>query len=228
MPAHIHLACEPTSSGAPIRVSVAVEHPLMRRGLCQLLECEAGVRVSAEDGDVESVLNATAGERPDVVVLDRGLSGSSRLATIGDLRERAPHTQVVVLVAGDPATFVERALSAGAVGLVSKDAADEELAAAVRAAARGERYVSRRVAGSLQALQRLRTQDRLTPRETEVLQLIALGHTSVEIAHKLHLSPRTIETHRAHIHGKLALRTRADLVRYALRHGLMGVGDGAG
>jgi two-component system, NarL family, response regulator NreC len=236
MPGHIRLANEPapestdslpSASGASISVAVAAEHPLMRRGLCQLLESEQGMRVNAQD-DVESMLGLVARERPDVVVLDRSMSGGSRLTTIGELRERAPDTQVVVLLAGDPPMFVQRALTAGALGLVTKDATDEELPAAIRAAARGERYVSPCVAGGLEALGRSRTQDRLTPRETEVLQLIALGHTSVEIARKLHLSPRTIETHRAHIHGKLGMATRADLVRYALRHGLLGVCDSGG
>jgi DNA-binding NarL/FixJ family response regulator len=124
----------------------------MRRGLCQLLECEEGMQVSAQDGDVASILGQAKGERPDVVVLDRGMSGASRLATIDELRERAPHTQVVVLLAGDPPIFVQRALASGALGLVAKDAADEELPAAVRAAARGERYISPRVAADLKAL----------------------------------------------------------------------------
>ena len=93
---------------------------------------------------------------------------------------------------------------------------------AVRAAAHGEEFVSPRIAARLDALHRTLTEDALSPREVEVLRLIALGHTSVEIARKLQLSPRTVETHRANIHRKLELSTRAELVRYALRRGLLG------
>jgi two-component system response regulator NreC len=122
----------------------------------------------------------------------------------------------------DSPVFAQRAFAAGAVGFVTKDLADDELPQAVRAAARGEEYVSPRVATRLETLHRSLTEDKLTPREVEVLRLIALGHTSVETARKLHLSPRTVETHRAHIHSKLGLATRAELVRYALRRGLLG------
>jgi two-component system, NarL family, response regulator NreC len=230
MAAHIRLAPEPAkkstlSAPAPISVLVAARHPMMRHGLCQLLEGERDIEVSAVTDGAESALDEAGRAKVDVVVLDRNVSDGSRIATIAQLRERAPKTQVVVLTADDPPTFVARALTVGALGLVEKDAADQELARAIRAAARGKRYVSPRVASNLETLQRTRTDERLTPREIEVLELIALGHTNVEIAHKLALSPRTIETHRAHIHSKLALRTRADLVRYALRHGLLGLGD---
>ena len=239
MAAHIRLAREPGQDSTelpsterpaevPITVLVAAQHPMMRHGLRQLLECEQDIEVSVVTDGAKSVLDEAGRGKPDVVVLDRNASDGSRIATIGQLRERAPKTQVVVLTADDPPTFVQRALAVGALGLVEKDAADQELAPAIRAAARGKRYVSPRVASSLETLQRTRTDERLTPRETEVLELIALGHTNVEIAHKLALSPRTIETHRAHIHSKLALQTRADLVRYALRHGLLGVSDPGG
>jgi two-component system response regulator NreC len=99
--------------------------------------------------------------------------------------------------------------------------ADNELPAAVRAAARGEQFISPPVGIRLDALHRSLTDDLLTAREVEVLRLIALGHTSVEIAHKLQLSARSVETHRVRIHNKLGLRTRADLVRYALGRGLL-------
>ena len=102
-----------------------------------------------------------------------------------------------------------------------KDRADEELPQAIRLAARGEQYVSPRLALPLDDIHQIVAEDRLTVREIEVLRLIALGHTSVEIAEQLHLSPRTVETHRARIHRKLGLATRAELVAYALRSGLL-------
>ena len=121
---------------------------------------------------------------------------------------------------GNP-MFAQHALAAGAVGYVLKEFADEELPSAVRAAARGEVYVSPRVERRLEALERSRTGEQLTAREVEVLRLLALGHTSVEIAARLQISARTVESHRARIHNKLGLTTRAELVRYALGRDLL-------
>ncbi len=149
--------------------------------------------------------------------------GGSSIETIGQLRERVPDTQVVVLTMDEGPGLAQRALTEGAIGYVAKDRADSELPQALRAAVRGEQYLSPRVAASLESLHRALTENALTPREVEVLRLIALGHTSVEIARKLRLSPRTVETHRAHIHKKLGLATRAQLVGYALRRSLLGV-----
>jgi two-component system response regulator NreC len=157
-----------------------------------------------------------------VLVLDLRMGGGSSIEAIRSLSERVPATKIVVLTMEDNPVFAQRALAAGALGFVAKDLADSELPQAVRAASRGEEYVSPRVAARLDALHRALTDNKLTQREIEVLRLIALGHTSVEIARKLHLSPRTIETHRAHIYRKLGLTTRAELVRYALRRGLIG------
>ncbi len=127
----------------------------------------------------------------------------------------------MAITMNDTAMFAQRALAAGAVGIVLKNRADSELADAVRAAARDEEYISPHVASRLQALRHSLTDGKLSVREVEVLRLIALGYTSVEIARKLGLSTRTVEIHRAHIHGKLGLRTRSELVRYALRRGLL-------
>jgi two-component system, NarL family, response regulator NreC len=154
-------------------------------------------------------------------VLDLSMPGGSSLETIGKLRERVPDTQVVVPTMDDSPVFAQRALATGALGFVLKELADTDLPEAIRAAARGEEYVSPRVAARLDALLRALTEDELTSREVNVLRLISLGHTSVEIARKLHLSPRTVETHRARIHRKLGLATRAELVRYALGRGLL-------
>jgi len=160
--------------------------------------------------------------QPDVLVLDLSMPDGSSLSAIGKLREQVANTQIVVLTTDENPVFAQRALGAGAIGYILKELADSELPRAVRAAARGEAYVSSRLGRRLDALNRSLTDDRLTPREVEVLRLIALGHTSVEIARQLNVSPRTIETHRAHVHGKLGLSTRAELVRYALRRGLQG------
>jgi two-component system, NarL family, response regulator NreC len=229
MPSHLHLAAAVTrASGSPpepertIRVMLADDHPGMLGSLRRLLDGEPDVHVIGMESDLVSLAAHALGERPDVVVLDLGLPGGSSIETIGQLRERAPRTEVVVLTMQDHPAIARRALSAGASGYVTKDHAEDELPEAIRAAVRGEQYVSPPVTRQLEELHRALTAGALTPREVEVLRLIALGHTSVEIARKLRLSPRTVETHRAHIHKKLGLATRAQLVGYALRRGLLG------
>jgi two-component system response regulator NreC len=207
---------------APIRVVLADDHLPMRRSLRLLLDGDDGLEVVAEADDHVSVTRQVHGHQPEVLVLDLGLRNGSSIETIRSLSERVPQTKIVVLTMEDNPVFAQRTLTAGALAYVAKDLADVELPVAIRAAARGEEYVSPRVAARLDSLHRALTDNKLTQREVEVLRLIAFGHTSVEIARMLHLSPRTIETHRAHIHKKLGLATRAELVRYALRRGLIG------
>jgi two-component system response regulator NreC len=225
--AHLHLAPEPLSSDkpigeeAPISVVLADDHALMRRSLRLLLDGDAAIDVVAEADDLAAVERHVHGHQPDVLVLDLGMPDGSGLPAIGNLRRSAPDTQIVVITMEDNPGFAQRALAAGASGFVLKDNAEEELATAIRAAGRHETYVTPRVAARLAVLQGALTDEHLSPREAEVLQLIAFGHTSVEIARMLKLSPRTVETHRARIHQKLGLRTRAELVRYALARGLL-------
>jgi two-component system, NarL family, response regulator NreC len=205
-----------------IRVVLAANHPLMRRGLRQLLDREHDVVVSAEAGELATAARLVVSEHPQVLVMDLGMPDASSLEAIGYLRELAPKTQIVVLTSEDQAVFAQRAFAAGALGLVTKMPADGELAQAILAASRGEQYISPPLATRLRTLDRGLTESKLSPREVEVLRMIALGHTSVEIARKLGLSPRTIETHRAHICTKLDVSTRAELVRYALQRRLIG------
>jgi two-component system, NarL family, response regulator NreC len=206
----------------PIRVLLADDHAMMRRSLHLLLAGESDIEVIAEVHDHPSVTEQVDIHQPHVLVLDLRMSGASSIETIRALGDRAPKTKIVVLTMEESPVFAQHALAAGASAMVSKDRAKEELPEAVRMAARGETYVSPRVAARLSALEE-ELSDKLSQREVEVLRLIALGHTSVEVAHKLQLSPRTIETHRAHIHTKLGLTTRAELVDYALGRGLIGV-----
>jgi two-component system response regulator NreC len=224
---HLHLAPvspleEPTAPArTPIRVVLADDHALMRRSLRLLLDGDDDIEVVAEVADQAAMRKHVHGSRPLVLVLDLGMPNGSSLATIASLRASVPETHVVVMTMEDDPTFAQRAIAAGAAGYVLKDRADQELVAAVRAVAAGGEFISAPVSARLSALRQALTDDELSAREAEVLQLIAFGHTNVEIARKLRLSPRTVETHRARIHRKLGLRTRAELVHYALNRGLL-------
>lgn len=228
MAANLRLAAPPEEPQAlapipkAIGVVLADDHLPMRHSLRRLLDSEPELEVLAEAGDHAAVAREVHEHRPRVLVLDMRMAGSSSLDAVRTLSERAPGTRIVMISMEDNPQFAQRALTAGAVGFVAKDLADAELAQAIRAAAADHEFVSPRVAARLNELHRTLTDHKLTQREVEVLRLIAYGHTSVEIARKLQLSPRTIETHRAHIHKKLRLGTRAELVRYALRRGLIG------
>jgi two-component system response regulator NreC len=151
------------------------------------------------------------------------MPGESGLDLIPRLVAEMPATRIVVLTMQRDPAFARRALGSGAHGYVIKDAADEELVQAVRLAAAGQRYINPQLGARLAATPADARPGDLTEREIEILRLIALGHTNPEIAGQLYLSIRTIETHRAHIHQKLSLATRADLVRFALEHRLIDV-----
>jgi two-component system response regulator NreC len=228
MTAHLRLAPtsgnreEPDRANVPVQVVLADDHRLVRRHLRLLLAGEEGVEVIAEAGDLADVARQVHGQAPEVLVLDLQMPGGSSIEAIRRLRRQVPETEIVVLTMERGPAFAQRVFDAGAVGLVLKDRVDTELPVAVRHAVHGEEYVSPHVAAGLSALRRTVNGGGLSLRETEVLRLIALGYTSAEIAGKLHLSRRTIETHRASIHRKLGLDTRAELVHFALRRGLVG------
>ncbi len=204
----------------PIRIVLADDHAAMRQSLRRLLDDEADIDVIAETDSFGSVLDHVRAQRPDVLVLDLGMPiRGSGIESLARLSGELHGTGIVVLTTNDDPLWAQRALDNGATALVLKEMADSDLPPAVRGAWRGERYLSPSIAAKLDAARD--GKDLLTPREREVLRLIALGHTSVEIAELFGLSPRTIETHRARIHRKLGLGTRAELVRYALQHDLL-------
>lgn len=226
MRAHLQLAPWPSeqAQGAAehqIRVVLADDHGLVRRALRRLLDAEDGIEVVQEAVDLDAASSHVHAHAPHVLVIDLDLPNGSTLLTVEALRRRAPDTEVVVLAMESTPFFAQRVLDAGALGYVLKDQADAELVAAVRAAARGERYVSPQIAAALEALDAVQAQGGLSRREAEVLRLTALGYTGMEIAGQLHISRRTVDSHRATIHAKLGLRTRAELVDYALGHGLI-------
>ena len=179
------------------------------------------IELLAGPNDPVALAREVQAREPSVLVLDVGRPARESIEAIATLRERVPSTQVVVLSSEREAASAKAVLDAGAAAFVARESVERDLPAAVRSAAAGERYISPRVERELRARRRTRGSDGLTPRELEVLGLIAHGHTSVEIADELRLSPRTVETHRARIHKKLGLSTRAELVRYALARGML-------
>jgi two-component system response regulator NreC len=204
-----------------ISVLLADDHSVMRRTLRLLLDGEQDVEVFPEASDLAVVAEHAKATQPHVLVLYLSVPGRAGIRAIARLRKRVPDTQIVVLGTEENPVFVQQILASGAVGFLAREHIEGELPQAVRAAARGELYLSPSVAAHLDTLRRSQTHGRLSAREVEVLRLIALGYTSVEVAGWLHLSPRTVETHRAHILSKLDLTTRAQLVAYALGRGLL-------
>jgi two-component system response regulator NreC len=204
-----------------IRIVIADDHAVVRRGLRQVLEAESGFEVVAEAANFEDARRYVLGHRPDVLVLDLNMPGGSTLEHIPEIRSEFPNTQIVVLTMQNEPAYARRALGAGALGYVLKEAAESELVEAIQRAAAGEMYLNPRLGARVAAEPPPGPPDGLTEREVEVLRLIALGHTNAEIGEQLHLSVRTVETHRAHIQQKLRLATRSDLVRYALEHRLV-------
>jgi two-component system response regulator NreC len=201
-------------------VLIADDHTVVRKGLRMLIDNEDGLQVIAEAGTVPDAERLTRAHRPTVLVLDLNMPGGSSLEAIPRLRSE---TAVVVLTMQDDPAFARQALQAGALGFVLKEAADDELLEAIRLAAAGDTYLNPRLGARLAAAppEPAGPPDDLSEREVAVLRLIALGHTNVEIGEQLFLSVRTVETHRAHIQQKLRRSSRAELVRYALEHGLV-------
>lgn len=211
----------PGSGIRTIRIVLADDHAVVRQGLRLLLDSERDFEVVAEAGDVESARRFVRGHHPAVLILDLNMPGGSSLDAIPVLRAESPETQIVVLTMQDEPAYARQALRAGVLGYVLKEAADAELVQAVRRAAVGESYLNPRLGARVASEPPPGPPDGLSERESEVLRLIALGHTNTEIADRLYLSMRTVETHRAHIQQKLRLSARSELVRYALEKGLV-------
>lgn len=206
----------------PVRILLVDDHAVLRSGLRLLLEREDGLEPVGEAATAEEALRALPRLTPDVVVMDLEMPGMGGLEGVERVRERAPEARVLVLSMHDQARDVRRAFDAGAHGYLPKAAADEDLVRAIRAVATGERYVHPSLGAALAAPQAAEGPvDELTDREREVLRLLALGHTNQEIAERLVVSVRTVESHRAHVMTKLRVSTRAGLVREALRAGLL-------
>jgi DNA-binding NarL/FixJ family response regulator len=210
-----------------IRVLLADDHTLVRAGIRGLLQGLAGVEVVGEAGDGHEALRLAESLHPDVALLDVGMPGLNGLEVAGRLATQDALIRVVILSMHTSEEYVLRALRAGCAGYLVKDSAVAELEIAIRAVARGETYLSpavskrvvddyvSRTGGALDPL------DALTPRQREILQLAAEGHSSKEIAQRLQLSYRTVETHRAQLMERLGVHDLAGLVRFAVRVGLV-------
>jgi DNA-binding NarL/FixJ family response regulator len=209
-----------------IRVLLADDHVLVRAGLRALLERMNGVQVLAEADDGREALQLVAAHQPDIVLMDIAMAGLNGLEATARISQEYPDVRVIMLSMLANEEYIRQALRAGATGYLLKDAAVTELEVALHAVLGGEIYLSPVIAQHLAAyVERTdgtgRPLDRLTPRQREILQLIAEGYTTQRIAHRLKISPKTVETHRTQLMDRLGIYDVAGLVRYAMRAGLI-------
>jgi two-component system response regulator NreC len=211
-----------------IRILIADDHSIVREGVRMILDGQEDFEVVGEASTGRQALEEARRLRPDVVVMDISMPDMTGIEATKKIRSELSQTQVIGLTMHEDESYVFALLKAGAAGYVLKRAAAEDLVAAVRAAHQGEAFLYPTVAKLVvqDFLQRATAQDRatldgLTEREREVLTLIAEGLTNQEIAGRLYISIKTVQTHRAHIMEKLNLHDRTELVRYAIRKGLI-------
>jgi DNA-binding NarL/FixJ family response regulator len=207
-----------------MRVLIADDHGIVRSGLRLLLEREPDIEVVGEASDGVEARDLAIRERPDLAILDVRMPRLTGLQATREIREQVPDAAVLILSMHDDERYLFEALKAGASGYVLKRQADEDLLDAVRAVQRGEPFLTPDAQRTLirDVLERGTEQaDELTPREQEVVKLVAEAHTNREIAEILHLSEKTVESHRANAMRKLGMRDRVELVRYAIRRGLI-------
>jgi two-component system response regulator NreC len=212
----------------PIRILLADDHRLVRSGLRRLLETQADLEVVGEAGDGEETVAETVRLRPDVIVMDIAMPRGGGLEATRRIAEAGLPARVLVLTAHAEEQYLLPVIRAGGAGYLLKSAADEELLDAIRAVHRGEAYLPPPAAAMLLRDYMRRTGEggaalaELSPREREVVRLTAEGYDARDIGERLYLSGKTVETYRRRAMEKLGLQSRAELVRYALRHGLLG------
>jgi DNA-binding NarL/FixJ family response regulator len=206
-----------------MRVLIADDHGIVRSGLRLLLEAQSDIAVVAEAADGAEARELALRERPDLAILDVKMPKLTGLQATREIREQAPEVAVLILSMHDDERYLFEALKAGASGYVLKTQADTDLIDAVRAVERGEPFLTPEAQRSLikDVLERGSSGEELTPREEEIVKLVAEAHTTKEIAGILHLSEKTVENHRANAMRKLGMRDRVELVRYAIRRGLI-------
>jgi DNA-binding NarL/FixJ family response regulator len=213
----------------PIKVFLADDHAVVREGLSLLLDTQAGITVVGEAADGRKAVRQVERLCPDVVVMDIAMPGMNGIEATAQIRNICPSTQVVILSMHSSAEHILRALRAGALGYLLKESAGKELIQAVQTVYGGRRYLSRQIAESAiddyisgsPATQDKNLLESLSSREREVLQLVAEGKSSTEIAEVLYLSPKTIETYRSRLMHKLGISDLPGLVKFAIQQGLI-------
>ncbi len=207
-----------------MRILIADDHGIVRSGIKLLLERQSDLHVVAEAADGLEALEYALASRPDLCILDVGMPRMTGLQAAREIRAHLPQSRVLILSMHDDEHYLFEALEAGASGYVLKREADHDLVGAIRAVARDEPFLTNAAERSI--IRRWMADGAppkipLTPREEEVVKLIAEAHTNAEIASLLHLSEKTVESHRANVLRKLGMRDRVQLVRYAIRRGLV-------
>ena len=212
----------------PLRLLIADDHTLVRQGLRRILESQPGWEVVAETGDGREAVRLASELRPDVVLLDIAMPHLNGVEAMQQIERRVPGVRVLVLSMYSDEAYVTRAIRAGASGYLLKDSADTDLIKGITAVAQGKSFFSPAAARVIVDNYARPTAtgvadrfDSLSEREREVFQLVAEGYSNKEVAEMLHISPATVETHRAHVMEKLDLHSTAELVLCAVRRGIV-------
>jgi DNA-binding NarL/FixJ family response regulator len=212
-----------------LRIVVADDHPLMRRGICDLLESEPGWKVVAEASNGREAVEAMTGSKPDILVIDLAMPELNGLTATREILRALPKTEVVLLTMHNTEQVIREVLESGARGFVLKSDAGQNLVAAVKAVAAGKPFFTPNVAdvvlkGYLRRNSKSGSRDNLpalTTRELQVMQLLAEGKANKAVANAMQISVKTVEAHRSNINRKLSIKTTSDLVRYAVRNGIV-------
>jgi DNA-binding NarL/FixJ family response regulator len=211
-----------------LRILVADDHTLVRQGVRKILETQPGWEVIAEAGDGREAVRAAIELQPDVIILDIAMAELNGIEAVQQIVTRTPTGRVLVLSMFADEAYVSRAVRAGALGYLLKDSADVDLIGAVTAVSRGKSFFSPSVAriilneyGRVAEREITDRYETLSEREREVFQLVAEGLSNKEVAEVLHISPATVETHRAHLMEKLSIHSTAELVLCAVRQGVI-------
>ena len=186
-----------------------------------VLEAEPDIEVVAEAASADDAARYVLGHKPDVLVLDLNMPSRPSLELIPEIRERTPETAIIVLTMQSEPAFARQAFAGGARGYVVKHSAARELVDAIRVVLSGETYINPQLGARMAAEPAESPSDELTPREREILSMLALGYMNPEIADKLVISVRTVETHRSNIQRKLGTGNRAELISYAVENGIV-------
>jgi len=214
-----------------ITVVLADDHPIVRQGLRHLLESDPEFRVVGEAGDGIKALQLVETLKPNILVVDMVMPGLNGLEVLRQIKKISPTTHAIVLSMQSANVYVVEALNLGAEGYVLKETGPSELVNAIHTVTQGNRYISEKLIERLESTRQradeapLDTYQSLTAREREILQMTAEGKSSTEIGEELVISPRTVEVHRSNLMKKLALHNMTDLIKYAIRRGILPMDD---